>query len=534
MTIDTGKVQAHLNEVLQSEVFVKNEKLSAFLEFVVQERLAGREDSLKQYTIAVRALGYQVDFSPQINPVVRIYASRLRRSLNEYYESVGTGTLRIVLPKGSYVPEFHVPDKANTTEAYQIPPVLQSAPSLEESPTELSIAILPFTFLSNSEDVTYLSVGVTQELVIGLTYYQSLTVIGPVPEHDAQMNVQEIGNKYGVRFVLAGTIRQIETNIRISVTLSDTRRGKKVWANNYKYDLGSTNIFDIEQEISEQIAAMIGGGFGVMARSLYGEARQKDLQRVTAMDGILRYHYFHVVTSKDALAEAIVALERALEKEPNNALLLATLADSYWMSAIYSFKLAKNEMQRSRELVDRALIIQPDSQMAHIVLASHYALQNDIDATYSEIEKALEGNPRNPLILVFSGMLMIYKGNWEGLELIEDAMRLNPSYPAYYHEMFCYHYIRVEDYEAAIISADKLSFPEDTRQPMLRAAILGHLGRVEDAQDAMDEVVQRRPEAAEDPTKLVRRMAPTPDVADNMILGLVKAGLVNEATISAR
>ena len=75
------EVSAELERVLASPNFTGANQLAHFLRFVVEETLAGRGQSLKQYTIAVKALGRLTGFDPQTDTIVRVQAGRLRRAL---------------------------------------------------------------------------------------------------------------------------------------------------------------------------------------------------------------------------------------------------------------------------------------------------------------------------------------------------------------------------------------------------------------------------------------------------------------------
>ena len=81
--------------------------LVAFLRFIVERALAGRPWQIKSYTIAVEALGRAPSFDPQIDPIVRVEAGRLRSALAHYYGSVGRDDpVVLYLPRGGYVPVF--------------------------------------------------------------------------------------------------------------------------------------------------------------------------------------------------------------------------------------------------------------------------------------------------------------------------------------------------------------------------------------------------------------------------------------------
>ena len=80
---------------------------ASFLRFVVETTLAGRGDRLKGYTIGVEALGRREDFDPQIDPIVRVEAGRLRAALARYYAGPGRNEPVVIeLPRGAYRARF--------------------------------------------------------------------------------------------------------------------------------------------------------------------------------------------------------------------------------------------------------------------------------------------------------------------------------------------------------------------------------------------------------------------------------------------
>ena len=104
-------IQDALQRVLASRDFRNSERKRRFLKFVVQETLAGRADRIKAYSIALDAFDRDPSFNPGADPVVRIEAGRLRRSLEHYYLTEGAADrIRITIPKGGYVPQFIVMD----------------------------------------------------------------------------------------------------------------------------------------------------------------------------------------------------------------------------------------------------------------------------------------------------------------------------------------------------------------------------------------------------------------------------------------
>ena len=101
-----------LQEVLGSLTFRRADQLRQFLEFVVEEEIAGRGAQIREIDVAVRALGRPASYSPETDSTVRTRAHALRQRLGEYYESEAPQSeIRIELPKGGYTPRFvRLPD----------------------------------------------------------------------------------------------------------------------------------------------------------------------------------------------------------------------------------------------------------------------------------------------------------------------------------------------------------------------------------------------------------------------------------------
>src|SRR5215475_4214320 len=101
------EIRAALERVAASEVMRSSPQLTAFLRFVVEAVLEGHSDRIKGYVIAVEVLKRGAKFNPQIDPIVRVEATRLRRTLERYYAGAGAeDPIVITLPRGTYVPTF--------------------------------------------------------------------------------------------------------------------------------------------------------------------------------------------------------------------------------------------------------------------------------------------------------------------------------------------------------------------------------------------------------------------------------------------
>jgi hypothetical protein len=100
-------VRRALGEILESPEFRASLKSQAFLRYVVEAALGGRQESLKERVIGAEVFGRAPGFETAGDSIVRVKATEVRRRLAKYYQERGEAGVRIELPTGSYVPVFH-------------------------------------------------------------------------------------------------------------------------------------------------------------------------------------------------------------------------------------------------------------------------------------------------------------------------------------------------------------------------------------------------------------------------------------------
>ena len=151
---DQRAIRQQLDRILHSGPFLPSRRRQRFLEYLVNETLAGRGERLKGYNVAMEVFDRPETFDPVLDPVVRIEAARLREKLREYYGADGQ-TDRILdrSPKGSYTPqiEFRRGDEVSST----VP----------------SVAVLPFDDLSSGQNLGYLGDGVADDIITVLSRF---------------------------------------------------------------------------------------------------------------------------------------------------------------------------------------------------------------------------------------------------------------------------------------------------------------------------------------------------------------------------
>lgn len=102
-----GEIDAQMQRILESSIFVSAARSRQFLEFCVRRAMRGEISDLKETTIAVEVFLRAADYDPKIDPIVRVHARRVRDKLDQYYRTTGANDpIRINLPKGGYVPQI--------------------------------------------------------------------------------------------------------------------------------------------------------------------------------------------------------------------------------------------------------------------------------------------------------------------------------------------------------------------------------------------------------------------------------------------
>jgi adenylate cyclase len=142
----SAAVRVQLDRIIASSEFAAPERLRRFLEYIVEETLAGRADRIKAYTVGVEVFGRDESFDPQADTVVRIEAGRLRRRLEHYYLSAGQEDLvRIEIPKGAYVPLFiqHAAGPADASARISVDDPAADSSSVDRRRGWLRAAVVP-------------------------------------------------------------------------------------------------------------------------------------------------------------------------------------------------------------------------------------------------------------------------------------------------------------------------------------------------------------------------------------------------------
>ncbi len=232
-------VQRQLKRIEASPLFCRSKQLFRFLSFCANQALFGDGQHLKEVQVGVHVFDRGSAFDPRADPIVRVEARRLRSKLKSYYASVGRADqLLIDLPKGAYTPVFR----------------FRTARPNNSKPTKRStIAVLPFTRLTDSLLDESLGTGLTEELIHQLIQIPHLQVHTDLQTsgHDENPGCRSAITKWKVR----GSIRSIRGISRVIVQLIETTSNAYVWSETYDRPIG--DVLDVQEGIAKAVVAKL-------------------------------------------------------------------------------------------------------------------------------------------------------------------------------------------------------------------------------------------------------------------------------------
>jgi TolB-like protein len=398
-TNTAAKIREHLSTILTSEIFVRSERLSRFLRFVVGKALEGRGDEISEYSIGVEVYDRPTAFDPRIDSTVRVEAGRLRAKLREYYEAEGTDSpIRIQLPKGRYSPSFR--EIASRSEK------IEAEDDATGRETLKSIAVLPFADLSPAHDQEYFGYGIAEELMFALSRLRQLRVASQTSAFalkETLQDVREICKKLDVDAVLEGSVRKHEIRLRVTAQLVDASSGYRLWSEVYDREL--EDIFKIQEDISGSVVSALSAGFLSLSKEKVAKAPTGSVE---AYEAYLRGRHLWNRQSEESLRMAIREFEQAITEDPRFARAHVGVSDCYRLLEFWGALSPKEAYPKAKEAAAKALELDgslPEARGALAVLMAVYDW--DWAAAERQFHQVFDALPGYPIAHQAYGMMCL-------------------------------------------------------------------------------------------------------------------------------
>ena len=475
---DQKAIREQLVRILNSGPFHQSQRRQRFLEYLVNETLAGRGERLKAYSVALEVFGRPESFDPVTDPLVRIEAARLREKLREYYGTDGQDdVIHIDLPKGTYAPLIEFQEGGQQVKIVSkrrlpwqiILPALALILALgafgtwltrerwmpARAPEGPAIAVLPFVNLSGDPQQEYFSDGLTEDLMTELSRAsRDLRVLARNTTFQYKgkaVDIPKLGRELGARYVLEGSVRRTDDRLRVMAQLIETQTGAHVWAD--RFDREMADVFLVQDEIVSQIVAKIAGNFGVIDINEARSATRKNPGEIQAYDLVLRAQdVMRPEWSHETFSAAKELLRQAIALDPLNARARRELAYLAVIGWVFRWDKTPEPPQEITAQAAKAVQLDPADARAHMVAASAYFFNKQLDLFEREAQQAMELAPYDAEILATLACMIADTGQWQrGVTLAEKANALNADAAiGWYHHTLYYDYYLKGDYERAL------------------------------------------------------------------------------------
>jgi TolB-like protein len=382
------------------------------------------------------------------------------------------------------------------------------------------LAVMPFTNLSAEVD-EYFADGLTEDIITNLARFRDLRVIAGASTLQIKglaLQPREICERLKAGYIVQGSVRRAAGRVRISVQLIDGATSVQLWGDRYDREMG--DIFELQDEVTRTIAATLGVTVQEVALQ---RALKKSAIELDAYDCLLRARRYTWVLSAEMHAEARELLERAVELDPLSADAHALLANVYLGE--HRFEMNPRPNPVGRALVHALAATQLDSQNAYARcwLAIVHFFRGENDKFEKEAQLALSLNPNDPETLADVGHYLAFMGEFErGTELSRRAQQLNPLHPSWYYFSFARLHYHQKSYEKVIADVQKVGLPHFYWTHLLDGASKGQLGRP-DASESLARIFEIKPNFSA--RVELQKWNAAPDDLEHIMEGLRKAGL---------
>jgi len=345
-------------------------------------------------------------------------------------------------------------------------PLWKQKISLETTAMGKSIAVLPFTNLSNDPDQDYFSDGMMEEILDRLFKIGDLKVISRTSSmryRNTDKSIKEIAGELGVACILEGSVRRIGNNVRMTVQLIDAKTDAHLWSEIFDCDLSDlSNIFSIQSEVAQSVARELKAVLSPREIDLIEKIPTKNSE---AYEAFLKGRFYLYKLTRNDVETANKYYEMAIEKDPEFAAAYAGIAyvgqgyvqmgyktpqeagpviqknllkalelDSTNAEVQYTLGViavwAMWDWTRGEEALKKAIAINPNHAEAHAYYSHLLNIMGKPEEAMGEIELALKLDPHNPLLIsLYSIDLLFVRRFDDAIKAAREAFQIEPATP---------------------------------------------------------------------------------------------------------
>jgi tetratricopeptide (TPR) repeat protein len=248
--------------------------------------------------------------------------------------------------------------------------------------------------------------------------------------------------------------------------------------------------------------------------------------QLNTYEAILRYYEFNSQFARRPFFDAVEALRRACQNDPDCGLAWSMLSRIYVMNYATELFELDTPIDEAIGFAQTGVKLDPAKQRTRAALAYALMVADEIPAARAEADRALALNPESLIFIDNIGYLLTLLGDWKrGPAFIEKAIHANPHYNVTVHYALWLNLFRRKTYEKAYQETLNFRNPNLFWDPLAKAATLGHMGRIQEGRQAAAELLKLKPGFARRGRVLIGRYVKFDEIVERMIAGLNRVGV---------
>jgi len=283
-----------------------------------------------------------------------------------------------------------------------------------------SIAVLPFTNMSNDQEQEFFTDGMTDELITNLSKISGFLVISRNSSFvykGKTLPIKQVANELKVKYVLEGSIQRVGDRVRIRAQLIDGTTDHHIWAESY--DAIMENIFDLQDKITKNIASVLEVKLTTKEQN---RLAAKETANIEAYDAFVKGWEHLLRETPDELEQAISLFEEAIESDPMYSRAQAALAWAYLSSSLRLRWQDFIEPHNRLRLMARKhleLAMRNPTSTAHLVASKMALFRRQYEESIAQAELALAFDTNDPESNLNMALVLMATGKpEEGLEYV--------------------------------------------------------------------------------------------------------------------
>jgi TolB-like protein len=388
-------------------------------------------------------------------------------------------------------------DVAQPTAAEPAADAVEPPAGTDVNADKPAVVVLPFANLSSEAEQEYLSDGVTTDLITHLSRHRWLDVTARNTAFGYKgraVDVRQLGRDLDVDYVVEGSLQRAGNRVRVMAHLADARRGHHLWAE--RYDREMADIFALQDEITEKIAARIEPEIGFAERNRILHARPANLKAWDCYHlGI--YHFFKFTSADNRKAQEL--LRQSYGMDPHFGEAWAWWAYAVILGMVYwDTPPTQALLDEALAACNKAIALDRRNATFHALKARVLLARCEYSDALVENEIAIGLNPTFAAAHCGMGDSLAYEGRYqEAIGCFEKAVELSPNDPQLW-AFFTYGALALlfkREFERALEWTERAGAIPNCQYwtTAHRVVALAHLGRLEEAKRAAQVLLQQNP-----------------------------------------